>query len=200
VGAGISIWSNAIRALNGLGLGDAVRARIRFPRYSDVRTSRGAILSASASEESVGVMHRADLLSIFIGALDSERLHLDHECVGFQDASGVTAQFSNGSASRGGVLIGADGLHSVVRGALFGKSAPRNSGYTAWRSVATFGGTSPRAKYGDAAAGSVLFPCGTAESIGLPPRMPRKASEIPRARRSSICCICSAAGNIRSSN
>jgi 2-polyprenyl-6-methoxyphenol hydroxylase-like FAD-dependent oxidoreductase len=143
VGAGISIWANAMHALGEFGLADAVRARIRFLRYSDVRTPGGAILSASASEERVGVMHRADLLSIFVGALEGEyseasRLHLDHECVGFsQDAAGVTAQFSDGTASRGDVLIGADGLDSVVRGALFGKSAPRYAGYTAWRSIAS---------------------------------------------------------------
>jgi 2-polyprenyl-6-methoxyphenol hydroxylase-like FAD-dependent oxidoreductase len=138
VGAGISIWANAIHALDEPGLRDAVRARIRFLRYSDIRTPGGAILSASAAEERAGVMHRADLLSIFVGALEDEygeaskRLHLDHECVGFsQDETGVTAQFRNGTASRGDVLIGADGLHSLVRGVLFGKSAPRYAGYTA---------------------------------------------------------------------
>jgi 2-polyprenyl-6-methoxyphenol hydroxylase-like FAD-dependent oxidoreductase len=141
VGAGISIWANAIRALDELGLAGAVRARIRFPRYSEVRTPSGAILSTSASEESVGVMPRADLLSIFIGALNSERLCLDRECIGFsQDASGVTAQFRNGAVSRGDILIGADSLHSVVRSALFGKSPARYAGYTAWRSVAALEG------------------------------------------------------------
>jgi 2-polyprenyl-6-methoxyphenol hydroxylase-like FAD-dependent oxidoreductase len=138
LGAGISIWANAIRALDQLGLADALRARIRFLRYSDVRTPVGAVISASVSEERLGVMPRADLLSIFIGALNSKHLCLDRECVGFsQDATGVTAQFSDGTESRGDVLIGADGLHSVIRDALFGTSPPHYAGYTAWRSVAT---------------------------------------------------------------
>jgi 2-polyprenyl-6-methoxyphenol hydroxylase-like FAD-dependent oxidoreductase len=60
-----------------------------------------------------------------------------HECIGFvQDAEGVTTRFKNGEVVRGDVLIGADGLRSVVRAQLFGDGPPRYAGYTAWRAIA----------------------------------------------------------------
>jgi 2-polyprenyl-6-methoxyphenol hydroxylase-like FAD-dependent oxidoreductase len=48
----------------------------------------------------------------------------------------VSAVFEDGSRERGDVLIGADGIHSVVRRSLFGDEKPRYAGYYAWRGVA----------------------------------------------------------------
>jgi 2-polyprenyl-6-methoxyphenol hydroxylase-like FAD-dependent oxidoreductase len=71
--------------------------------------------------------------------VDPARLHLDHECTGLtQDEHGVTAHFAGGEPVHADVLIGADGLHSVVRRSLFGRAAPRYAGYTAWRAVVDF--------------------------------------------------------------
>jgi len=39
---------------------------------------------------------------------------------------------------RGDVLIGADGIHSVIRSRLFKASQPRYAGFTAWRAITTF--------------------------------------------------------------
>jgi 2-polyprenyl-6-methoxyphenol hydroxylase-like FAD-dependent oxidoreductase len=59
--------------------------------------------------------------------------------VGFEQVrGGVVAHFADGREARGGVLVGADGLHSVVRDQLLGRKPPRYAGYVAWRGTARF--------------------------------------------------------------
>ena len=52
----------------------------------------------------------------------------------------MTARFANGRAEGADILIGADGIHSVIRAALHGSSRPRYAGYTCWRGVAKYQG------------------------------------------------------------
>jgi 2-polyprenyl-6-methoxyphenol hydroxylase-like FAD-dependent oxidoreductase len=52
-----------------------------------------------------------------------------------QAADGVTAIFADGCKTKGDIMIGADGLHSTVRGRLFPDAMPRYAGYIAWRGV-----------------------------------------------------------------
>lgn len=62
-----------------------------------------------------------------------DAIHLNARCTGFeQSAGGVTLRFEGGAA-RGDVLIGADGVHSLIREALFGPDQPRFTGFVAWR-------------------------------------------------------------------
>jgi 2-polyprenyl-6-methoxyphenol hydroxylase-like FAD-dependent oxidoreductase len=143
IGAGISLWANAIHALEALGLGDAIRTHVLSELHGGLRTWR-TVLSAASSDElterfavSMAVMHRADLLAVLVGQLSPQQLHLGHECIGFvQGAEGVTARFKDGEVVRGDVLIGADGLRSEVRAQLFGDGPPRYAGCTAWRAIA----------------------------------------------------------------
>jgi len=145
VGAGISLWSNATRVLEYLGLADALRQHSITGIPSQVRASSGRVLSSISAAEmreqgiAVGVLHREDLLSMLAAAVDSSRLHLNRPCAGFTDAAGqVTARFASGESLSADVLIGADGLNSQVRAQLFGSAPPRYSSYTAWRAVVDF--------------------------------------------------------------
>jgi len=146
IGAGISLWPNAINALNELGLKHELGAHSYSGVSGDVRTSRGRVLSGANSRESswrygltFTVFHRAELLSLLVGAVKPDYIHLDHCCTGFaQDGAAVIAQFSNGCTEQGDVLIGADGLRSAIRSQMFGEKSPRYSGYTAWRAVVEF--------------------------------------------------------------
>ena len=145
IGAGISLWANAMKALKKLGLYDAVRTVGRPLRPGgELRSSTGEVfheVSAAAMEEGFGdvsvAVHRADLQEVLLGALeprDAVRLGIDFR--GFeQDGDGIVACFADGREERGDLLVGADGLRSTVRARLLGDGPPRYAGYTAWRGV-----------------------------------------------------------------
>ena len=145
VGAGISLWANAIHALDQLGLGDTVRSFGAPYSVAGLRTWNGRILTAPSPEleRKLGVlcivMHRAELRDALFQAFGPEHVHLGARCERLQqDADGVSAELADGRRTRADILVGADGLHSVVRSQLHGFRQPRYSGYTAWRGVVTF--------------------------------------------------------------
>ena len=122
VGAGISLWANAIRALDYLGLGSAIRDRsVSYSRTAILR-SDGQVIVESPLEKMVAlfgsamiVLHRADLLAISVRPV-KDAIRFDRECIGFhQENNSVVVRFFNGAEARGDVLAGADGIHSIVR-------------------------------------------------------------------------------------
>ena len=80
-------------------------------------------------------LYRPDLLNVLADAVGRARIQLGCKCTGVEhDAAGVTLRFKGGAA-RGDALVGADGVHSTVRQALFGSDQPRFTGIIAWRGV-----------------------------------------------------------------
>jgi len=146
VGAGLSLWRNALVALDALGVGDACRAHSAPYTGAALRRWDGRVIVSPAENElkrlvgEVGlVLHRATLLQILSEALGPEYLHFGHACLSIQEsAHGVTATFEGIGDIHADGVIGADGLHSVVRRAILGSDEPVYSGYTAWRGVTTF--------------------------------------------------------------
>lgn len=142
VGAGIAIAANALRALDVLGLGNAIRSEGIAGIQGGLRNRNGEVLVAIPPDEIAGavvVMHRAELLAALAQQIDPERLHLNRECIRLeQDSDGVTARFRNGETAHADALIGADGLRSAVRTQLFGEQTVQYAGYTAWRTVVAF--------------------------------------------------------------
>lgn len=144
VGSGLPLWTNALRALQKIGLNDVLET-LGIPVTAEcVTTWQGDILADLRTEkhlQSLGtintVVHRAELHAALLKALGPEKVHLGATCIGFtQDATLVCARFADGQEVCGDILIGADGLHSVIRTQLFGKKEPKYSGYTCWRGVA----------------------------------------------------------------
>jgi 2-polyprenyl-6-methoxyphenol hydroxylase-like FAD-dependent oxidoreductase len=146
VGAGISLWANALRALDHLGAGDAVRAVCQPMVRSEVRVRAGHAVAVryraedferkSPARPFVGMCHRADLVGALAGRLPPEVVRFGHTFTGFDDTGRrVRASFANGHADEADVLVGADGLNSRVRAGLVGEQPPRFSGYTCWRGI-----------------------------------------------------------------
>ena len=142
VGAGISLWANAIRALAKLGFGPALEQRsVAYTRTAILRANGKPITESRLGqfEARLGpvilVLHRADLVSLLSQPVQ-DALRLGQECTGFeQQPDSVVAHFANGSEARGDVLIAADGIGSAIRAQLHPDEPVRYSGYTAWRSV-----------------------------------------------------------------
>jgi 2-polyprenyl-6-methoxyphenol hydroxylase-like FAD-dependent oxidoreductase len=146
VGAGISLWPNAVKALQKLNLGEALDAISLVNKDAALRRWNGSYLSRTPTRElerrfggGVIVLHRAELLDMLAASFGPANIRLGHALAGIHlDAGGVTANFANGASAHGDALIGADGLHSMVRTWLGRADLIRYSGYTAWRAVVPF--------------------------------------------------------------
>jgi len=144
VGAGLTIWPNATRVLQQLGLG-AVIPTIGMPaNYRTIRTWHGELLSQIHVDTIAGspmqLMHRADLQDALFQALKdvSVPIELGARYTGStQDEESVEAHFADGRVVRGDILIGADGIRSVLREQLFGSPKISYTGYSSWRGIAT---------------------------------------------------------------
>jgi 2-polyprenyl-6-methoxyphenol hydroxylase-like FAD-dependent oxidoreductase len=153
VGAGISLWANAITGLDRLGVGAAIRDRSVAYTAAGLRTWDGKHLSALSPEmlrarfePAIVVMHRADLQAILLAAFGSPGVRTGMQLTGVrQEPERAVASFSDGTSAEADCLVGADGLHSVVRAHLHGKSEPRYAGCTAWRAVVPSAGGPPQA-------------------------------------------------------
>src|SRR5690349_8110105 len=91
----------------------------------------------------VATAHRAELQRLLAAQVDPAAISLGACCTGFKyAANGVAVQFEDGREVRAGLLVGADGVHSVIRSQLFGNAPLRYRGYTAIRAI-TPAGTVP---------------------------------------------------------
>jgi 2-polyprenyl-6-methoxyphenol hydroxylase-like FAD-dependent oxidoreductase len=137
IGAGVGLQVAARSALDWIGMSDALRAISgTMHRELQLKSSNGTVL-ATIPQEAVTV-HRPDLLLALAERL-GDAVRLETRCVGFeQDEEGVTARFADGSEERGAFLVGADGIHSVVRQRLLGDQPLRYSGFTVWRAMPEF--------------------------------------------------------------
>jgi 6-hydroxynicotinate 3-monooxygenase len=81
--------------------------------------------------------HRGDLHAALTSVVPENVLRLDHQLVSLkQRADGsVRLDFANGVKVDADAVVGADGVHSVVRDTLFGKDAPAFTGRVAYRTV-----------------------------------------------------------------
>jgi salicylate hydroxylase len=145
IGGGINMGPNAVRILRRLGLAaglDREGVRPLFThqrRWQDGRTLQRAPLNPLC-EELYGAphmtLHRADLLDVIASGFPAERIHLGHRLIGLEDKGrGAEAWFENGARITADVLVGADGIHSAVRSALFGEEAPVFAGCVAYRGL-----------------------------------------------------------------
>ncbi len=148
IGAGVQISANGARVLHWLDLADALDAVAFRPERGEMRdgTTGDLLLTrplGKTSEERFGFpyyhLHRADLHAVLVAALRAVPgvgLRLSSKVIGCRAESGaVTAMLCDGSSIEADVLVGCDGIHSVIRASLFGLDEPRFTGCVAWRAT-----------------------------------------------------------------
>jgi 2-polyprenyl-6-methoxyphenol hydroxylase-like FAD-dependent oxidoreductase len=143
-GTGISIWPNALAALDEIGLGDAVRAAGGRVTAGAVRWRDGTWLRRPKPErfiralgEPLVVIRRSALTDILRGPLSPGTVEYGASVRGLAvTGDGVRVTLSDGSTRDAAAIVGADGVDSVVSRHLNGPLARRYAGYTAWRGVA----------------------------------------------------------------
>lgn len=144
LGAGLVLAANAVKALQEIGIAEAVLRQGQALRNLRIPDSVGKIISeidATAIAERFGgvhnfAIHRADLQQALLAELQPNTLHLGKRLNDVvQDDNGVTATFDDGTTAQGAILIATDGIHSVVRKKFVPESEPRYAGYTCWRGV-----------------------------------------------------------------
>jgi 2-polyprenyl-6-methoxyphenol hydroxylase-like FAD-dependent oxidoreductase len=139
LGFGLLLAPNALAALEELGVARAVVERGAANGWFEIRRVNGAIirrLNAPLGGPSI-VALRSTLHGALLEAVGHDALQLGREVVDFQQsADAVTIRCGDGSMDAGAVLVGADGVASIIRKALHPQEPPpRPSGYTALRGV-----------------------------------------------------------------
>ncbi|MGF7161098.1 salicylate hydroxylase [Rhodoligotrophos appendicifer] len=158
VGAGLQLGPNAMRALEALGVLDAVAPKLVAPRAVEIRDGvSGKLLTAVPLGEAIEtrfgaayhVVHRADLLAGLLAKARTEpsiTLETGMRLESFrQDAAGIAA-IVKGQEIAAPALIGADGLRSTIREAVLRDGPPVYANHTLYRALV------PRAKAPAAAA------------------------------------------------
>jgi salicylate hydroxylase len=145
VGAGIVLTPNATRVLHALGLRKRLEELavpptfVRQRRWQDGRTLLLAPvqkLVGPSGEHLFYTVHRADMLAMLAEGLPADRLHLGHKVTAVTNSGErVELQFANGARASADIVIGADGIRSVVRQILLGPENPQFTGCIAYRGL-----------------------------------------------------------------
>jgi 6-hydroxynicotinate 3-monooxygenase len=145
LGAGIQIGCNAMKVLRGLGLESRLRDGSFYPRSWNNRDWRTGevkfdMIFGETAEQKFGapylLAHRGDLHAALASAVPGECIKLGHKLVGLDETGdGVRLAFANGETAVADAVIGADGVHSVVRDMLFGASPVQFTGRIAYRTT-----------------------------------------------------------------
>lgn len=152
VGAGLQISPNGMRVIAALGLEDELRAVAFEPTRIELRfgESGQVIFDVPLSDRAMDRwgapylhVHRADLLDVLVKAAEA------HDAIDVRFGSRVQSwnsmlnqvevHLNHGEICRADVLIGADGIHSIVREQMLGPDVPRFTGCIAWRGVVEMG-------------------------------------------------------------
>jgi salicylate hydroxylase len=145
VGAGINIGPNASRILHRLGIAEVLgRTGVKPATFDQRRWDDGRFLLRSPLGEAVEsvfgapyyTFHRGDLHRALAEAIPADHIHIAHRFTHLVDhGDRVEAHFDNGTSISVDALIGADGIHSAVRHAVFGPEKPRFTGCVAHRGL-----------------------------------------------------------------
>ncbi len=143
VGAGIVMAGNAMQVFRKLGLQQRIENTGNRMAVMNITDEQLRLLSAMRPdllEQQYGVcntaIHRADLQMILADAVGWEHISLSKRLsAAEQHPDGFRLHFEDGSDAGCGILIGADGIRSVVRQCFFPHTVIRDSGQVCWRGI-----------------------------------------------------------------
>ncbi|MBD2701306.1 FAD-dependent monooxygenase [Spirosoma sp. BT702] len=143
LGAGLGLAANAVKALQKLGIAEAILSAGRFLDAFTILDQQGRIITRTDSKR-ISQKYGIDNFTIHRGALHRELLNqvADTPIITSKRATRVSKEgqrsilhFDDGTEHSTDYLIVADGIHSPIRQQLVPDSHPRYAGYTCWRSV-----------------------------------------------------------------
>ena len=139
IGAGLTLTPNAMKGLDFIGICEEAAAvaveptRQRIQHWQDGRTL--VAMDRSTQREKYGApyitVHRADLHGVMTGAAQRAGVEMIAGAL-VVSSEGTTVTLSDGRQFSADVLVGADGVKSVIR-QRFGDDAPHFTGHVAWR-------------------------------------------------------------------
>ena len=144
LGTGIGIGSNAMLALNELGVAHDI-LKSGMPLHDQqflnangkvMNTIDFRLLKNKFGEENIAI-ERSDLHQALFDAINPEYIHFNKKMTHFnQTKTDVTIHFNDQTSVKADYVIAADGIHSIFRQTLLPNSTPRYAGYTCWRGIA----------------------------------------------------------------
>jgi 5-methylphenazine-1-carboxylate 1-monooxygenase len=147
LGVGVNLLPHGMRELTELGLQERLARRAvetselcfynRFGQFI-FKEPRGRFAGYAWPQLSI---HRADLHEVLLQSvlerLGKEAFLTGYKCISFEEReTHVRIKFENGATAEGSCLVGADGIHSAIRKALFPQEGPPGyQGINMWRGV-----------------------------------------------------------------
>jgi salicylate hydroxylase len=147
IGAGLSLFANSVKILRTLGVSDVLDVQAAQPQELVYRDGRdGQVLAAvplarddryrSAFGTPYYTVHRQVLQDAFVDLAGISTIHLGHRLVGLgSDGNGVRLDWADGSSSRADIVVGSDGIRSVVRRWITGAENTVYSGTSGYRGI-----------------------------------------------------------------
>jgi salicylate hydroxylase len=165
IGAAVNTSPQAVKALQAIGLGEKIAAvGHRSPGMYTRNMQTGEFLEFNDRfklAERYGApyysFHRADLLDVLASGLDRGAIHLGHRLAAVDEGGErIGLVFDNGARVEADYVIGADGVRSVLRQALYGDDHPTYTGQMVWRALLNAADLSP----------DILEPAGHTQWVG----------------------------------
>jgi 2-polyprenyl-6-methoxyphenol hydroxylase-like FAD-dependent oxidoreductase len=154
-GGAITLWPNALAALDAIGVGDDVRragtpvaaGTIRDPAGRVLRSLDGDRFRAALGEPMVAI-RRGVLVELLHARVAPDSVRAGVAVRGYRREGDGVCVLTDGEPLRAVALVGADGYRSAVARALEADLPERYAGYPAWRGVADLGGLAPEQFWG----------------------------------------------------
>ncbi|WP_328563168.1 FAD-dependent oxidoreductase [Streptomyces coelicoflavus] len=141
VGAGIGLRPSTMNRFREWGIFGAI-AEVTSPSdYFEILTATGGPIMkeawpADGEQVHTHLIHRGDFIDALLGVLPEGMVHLGHKLESVEDkGEGAVLTFANGTTAEADLVVGADGIKSVVRHQLFSQKPPVFSGEHAYRTV-----------------------------------------------------------------